>query len=57
MIIRPEETLRAHQQARLTEAEQIRRDRRLASAEALRRVGRTAEHVALRARLALARAL
>lgn len=58
MIIRPDELVRVHLQARLAEAEQRRRDRRLASrGPMVRRVGRTAERAALRVRLAIARSL
>lgn len=53
MIIRPEAMVRAHQQDRLAEAELVRRDRRLAAG----RVSQAAERAALRARLAIARAL
>ncbi|MBE7323530.1 hypothetical protein IEQ44_02530 [Nocardioides sp. Y6] len=53
MILRPEELIRTHQQLRLAEAELVRRDRRLT----VGRVGRAAERAALRARLAVARAL
>lgn len=54
MLIRPEEITREHMQTRLSEAELIRRDRHLLAA---RRVSRKAERAALRARLAIARAL
>lgn len=54
MILRPEESVRAHMEARLSEAELIRRDRHIAMA---RRVSRKAERAALQARLAIARAL